>query len=207
VKIEDAYTRWADSYDSDKNLTRDLDQHVTSDMLRGHYRSILELGCGTGKNTSALSKHADQVVALDFSLGMLGRARAKVESNHVSFVAADLTKSWPCLSDSIALIVCNLILEHIPELGPIFSEARRVLASSGRFVVSELHPYRQYAGSQARFHRGEEIIRIPAFMHHVSDFIEAAALNGLSLRDLKEWWHEKDQNEAPRLISFVFEKS
>ena len=33
VDIDAAYTRWADRYDSDRNLTRDLDRSVTADVL------------------------------------------------------------------------------------------------------------------------------------------------------------------------------
>ncbi len=32
-------------------------------------------------------------------------------------------------------------------------------------------------------------IEIQAFVHHVSDFLAAAAFGGLSLEGLKEWWH------------------
>ena len=206
MKIEDAYTRWADTYDSDKNLTRDLDERVTRETLNGNYRGILELGCGTGKNTAYLSLIADTLLAFDLSLGMLSRARSKVQTENVFFAVADLTSPWPCRSDSFDLVVCNLVLEHIQDLVPIFSEAHRVLTTKGKFFVSELHPYRQYQGTQATFHRGEEQIRIPAFVHNVSDFIESAGLNGLSLKSLKESLHENDQNKPPRLISFVFEK-
>jgi ubiquinone/menaquinone biosynthesis C-methylase UbiE len=207
MKIRDAYTRWADSYDSDRNLTRDLDMRVTSELLTGHYRTIFELGCGTGKNTALLSQIADRVVAADFSLGMLSQARAKVQLENVSFLVADLTEPWPCHSDSIQLVVCNLVLEHIQDLLPIFAEAYRVLNSRGRFFISELHPYRQYQGTQARFRQNEEDIKIPAFTHHISDFTESAGANRLSLLRVKEWWHENDENGPPRLISFVFEKA
>jgi malonyl-CoA O-methyltransferase len=206
VKIQDAYTRWATTYDSDKNLTRDLDERVTSDTLTGHYHAILELGCGTGKNTVHLSRISDKVLALDLTLGMLSRAQSKVHAHHLCFAVADLTSPWPCSSDSFDLVVCNLMLEHVRDLAPIFAEAYRVLTSSGNFFISELHPYRQYQGTQATFHRGEEKIQIPAFLHHVSDFTESATMNGLSLKSVKEWWHESDENRAPRLISFTFAK-
>jgi ubiquinone/menaquinone biosynthesis C-methylase UbiE len=206
VNIKDTYTRWSQTYDSDRNLTRDLDKRVTSDSLSGHYRTILELGCGTGKNTPFLSSIADQVVAIDFSLGMLSKARAKIEIGHVSFLVADITAPWPCGSDSIGLIVCNLVLEHIEHLTPIFAEAQRVLDSKGKFFISELHPRRQCAGSQARFERGDKSIQIRAFIHSVTDFTESASVNGLLVKDVKEWWHEKDQNEIPRLITLLIEK-
>lgn len=207
MEIKDAYTRWSATYDSDRNLTRDLDQRVTEEAFSGrHYQKVLELGCGTGKNTALLASISNHVLALEFSLGMLRQAISKKKSEHVSFVVADLTKPWPCPSESFDLIVCNLVLEHIPKLAPIFSEARRVLIPAGLFFISELHPYRQYQGTQANFLGNLDRIDIQAFLHHLSDYTDAAVRNGLALQELKERWHEEDQHRVPRLITLLFQK-
>jgi ubiquinone/menaquinone biosynthesis C-methylase UbiE len=207
MKIQDAYTRWSTTYDSDRNLTRDLDHRATQHALTGlSYQNIMELGCGTGKNTAFLTELGRNILALDFSPGMLSQARSKIKSDRVYFVVADLTCAWPCKSESFELIVCNLVLEHIEDLDLIFSEVSRSLKPGGQFFLSELHPFRQYQGTKANFRTRNEAIEIHAFVHHLSDFTEAARANGLSLRTMKEWWHEEDQNKLPRLVSFMFEK-
>jgi malonyl-CoA O-methyltransferase len=88
----------------------------------------------------------------------------------------------------------------------VFSEAYRVLEPGGKFLVNELHPFRQYEGKKARFSSESEVIEVPAFMHHISDFVNAASTNGWRLVKLDEWWHEADQNKPPRIVSFLFEK-
>jgi len=93
----------------------------------------------------------------------------------------------------------------VRDLSFIFLEASRVLQNSGRFFVSELHPCRQYQGTQAKFQRHLEMTQIPAFVHHISDFIDAAKAAGLEVAGMKEWWHPEDQNKPPRLVSFMFE--
>jgi ubiquinone/menaquinone biosynthesis C-methylase UbiE len=207
MNIQDAYTDWAATYDLDRNLTRDLDEIVTRETLANvRCNSILEIGCGTGKNTALLAQIGQHVSALDFSAGMIDKARAKLSLDHVTFEVANITQPWPCEDQSIDLVVCNLVLEHIPDFSFIFSEASRVLVKTGRFFVSELHPFRQYQGTQANFQRNQETTQIPAFVHHISDFIAAAAGNNLALASVKEWWHEEDQNKPPRLVSFVFKK-
>lgn len=207
MNIQDAYTNWAITYDSDRNLTRDLDQKVTKETLANRqYHTVLEVGCGTGKNTVLLAQLAKRVCALDLTVGMLEQARQKVPSDRVLFAVADLTKAWPCKSEYVDLIVCNLVLEHVSDLSIIFSEAHRALVKGGQFFISELHPFRQYQGTKANFQRGQETIQIPAFVHHLSDFTEGATQNGLSLQSFREWWHETDQNKLPRLVSFMFEK-
>ena len=207
MKTQEAYTDWSATYDADRNLTRDLDQRVTRDTLANlSCRSIVELGCGTGKNTALLCEISEQVLAFDFSAGMIARAKEKLQHDNVSFAVVDITRPWPCRDRFADLVVCNLVLEHIRDLSSIFSEACRTLVTGGRLFISELHPYRQYQGTKAHFQRGHSTIEIQAFVHNVSDFVDAAENCGLSLRSLKEWWHEADQNKLPRLVSFIFEK-
>lgn len=208
MTIQDAYTDWSATYDSDRNLTRDLDERVTRDVLASfRCKSILELGCGTGKNTSLLASIGAHVHALDFSAGMIEKARARVTATNVGFELADLTKRWPREDQSCDLIVCNLVLEHINDLNFIFAEAHRVLIERGHFFICELHPFRQYRGTVARFQRADDTTQIAAFTHHITDFTNAARANGLTLSEMNEWWHEEDEGKPPRLISFLFESS
>jgi ubiquinone/menaquinone biosynthesis C-methylase UbiE len=207
MSIQDAYTNWSLTYDEDRNRTRDLDRQVTYSTLSGqHVGHIVETGCGTGKNTAFLAQIGDRVTALDFSAGMLARAREKLQAANVTFVEADLTQLWPVEDDSADLVVCSLVLEHIENLHFIFAEAARVLLSGGRFFVCELHPFRQYQGTQATFQRADGAVLIDAYVHHISDFLVAAEASGLTLGDFKEWWHVEDEGKPPRLASFVFVK-
>ena len=207
MNIQKAYNEWSESYDRDENRTRDLDQKVTRDVLANlHFNSILEIGCGTGKNTSFLSQIGEIVHAVDFSPGMIEKAMEKVRTENVKFSTMDITKIWRFDDASFDLVVCNLVLEHIENITFVFSEASRVLESKGRFFINELHPFRQYAGRKARYQKDGEVMEIDAFVHHISDLLNAAATNGLRLIKLNEYWHEEDQNKSPRLISFTFEK-
>lgn len=206
--IQDAYTTWSATYDEDRNRTRDLDEQVTRAAMSGHhFGSIVETGCGTGKNTALLAQIGERVTALDFSAGMLARAREKVQAAHVTFAEADLTQIWPVEDCSADLVVCNLVLEHIENLQFIFAEAARVLLPGGRFFVCELHPFRQYQGTQATFARADGAVLIDAYVHHVSDFLAAAAASELALVSFKEWWHVEDEGKPPRLASFLFIKA
>lgn len=207
MSIQNAYNEWSQTYDTNRNLTRDLDQQVMREALADlTFHSILEIGCGTGKNTSFLAQIGEHVHALDFSEGMIEKAREKVKAGNVRFSVADLTQTWPCEDDAYDLIVCNLVLEHVEELAFIFSEAYRVLAAGRNFFINELHPFRQYEGKKAVFQGDEGVTEIPAFVHHISDFLNAASKNGFTLLKLDERWHAEDLNKPPRIISFLFEK-
>jgi malonyl-CoA O-methyltransferase len=207
MDIQNAYNEWSQTYDHDENRTRDLDRDVVRRRLGGlHFDSILEIGCGTGKNTSFLAQIGQIVRAVDFSQGMIARAREKVRAENVRFCLMDITRPWELENESFDLITCTLVLEHIPDLPYVFSEAARTLRSGGHFFINELHPFRQYEGTKARFYRSMEKIEVDAFIHHISDFLKAAEESHLSLVNLGEYWHETDQNKPPRILSLYFER-
>lgn len=198
------YDAWAEAYDSDPNRTRDLDARIMRETFAGRRMGeVVEIGCGTGKNTELLAAIGSSVLAIDFSRGMLDRARAKIRAGHVRFAQGDITEPWPVERGVASLVACNLVLEHVAELGAVFAEAARVLAPGGEFFVCELHPVRQHAGRRAEFARGGDVSEIASFPRHVSDYTRAARASGLEVRALDEWWDAKDPREMPRLISFL----
>lgn len=206
MSIEKAYDHWSEQYDSNKNRTRDLDKVATKSVLNNfNFDNVLELGCGTGKNTAWLIGHAKKVQAIDFSEKMLGLARKKIKNAGVRFQKADITKDWDWAATDHDLISCNLILEHIEDLNPIFKKAHSHLARGGYFFVSELHPFKQYQGTRARFETEEGRIELETFPHHISDFTSAANKAGFEIIRIDEWFDE-DQLHTPRLISFLFQK-
>lgn len=208
MSIQKAYNEWSYTYDRDRNLTRDLDEQILREELTNlRFKSVLEIGCGTGKNTVFLAQIGGHVHALDFSEGMIEKAREKVKADPVRFSIADLTQRWPCEDQAYDLVACNLVLEHLEDLSFIFSEAFRVLRTEGKFLINELHPFKQYEGKKARFDRGETVIEIPAFVHHISDFVNTASQTGFGLAKLREYWHDQDQGKPPRILSLLFEKS
>jgi ubiquinone/menaquinone biosynthesis C-methylase UbiE len=207
MSIQDSYNEWSEIYDTNENLTRDLDEKVTRETLANlRFKSILEIGCGTGKNTVVLAQLGEKVHALDFSQGMIEKAQEKVKAGNVRFEIADLTQTWNYENAAYDLVICNLVLEHIQNLSHIFSEAARVLETGGKFFVNELHPFRQYRGTKARFERDEGTIEVDAFVHHISDFTNAASANGFKMITFNEYWHEADEGKPPRLASFLFER-
>ena len=104
MNIQDAYNQWAETYDSDINFTRDLDQKVTQIIFEGQrFNSILELGCGTGKNTRLLAQIGQYIHAVDFSQGMIEKAKRKIQASNVRYSMADITNRWPCNDQSYDL--------------------------------------------------------------------------------------------------------
>lgn len=204
--IPDAYDRWADQYDTDANDTRDLNAEVLrKQTFTETSDAVLELGCGTGLNTEWLAAQVGHVVATDVSDEMIARARERLTPDSVTLQALDVTEPWPFEASRFDAVVATLVLEHVEALGPVFQEARRALRDGGTFYLAELHPYRQYGGTQAHFedeNTGETVV-IDAFTHPVSEFVSAGVEAGFAVREMGEWRAEGD--EHPRLLTIRFD--
>ena len=146
---------------------------------------------------------------MDFSAGMLARARERLRAPHVDFVQADVRAAWPLPDGSIDVVIGNLVLEHVESLSPIFGEATRVLRPDGALFLCELHPYRQWRGGQAHFTDDAtgEMVHVAAHVHAVSDYVNAALDAGLTLRTMGEWLDTGAEPDAlPRLLSLRFDR-
>ncbi len=207
MKIKQAYNLWSEQYDVNKNKTRDLEAIVTrKTLVHFDFDNVLELGCGTGKNTQWLLIKAKNIIGLDFSEGMLAKAKAKIKTDKVTFIETDLTNDWNLENNYFDLITCSLTLEHIENLNVVFKQAHYKLKKGGLFFVSELHPFKQYLGSKARFETENGIYELEVFTHHISDYLESASSFGFELVVLNEWFDDETTIEVPRLVSFVFRK-
>ena len=204
MNVETAYNKWSAIYDSMANKTRDLEAHAIRSVLKEiRVEQTLEWGCGTGKNTGFLQAISQQITAIDFSEQMLEKAKTKFATSNIQFLQGDITQSWPVVDESIDLISSSLILEHVEDLNVVFQNAFKALKSGGYYYIGELHPFKQYSGTKARFESEEGLQIVTCFDHHVSDFLDAAYSNGFRCEQLNEWFDENNRNSIPRIISFL----
>ncbi len=207
MEIGRAYDSWATQYDSNENKTRDLEAASLKKLLQDKtFKHCLEIGCGTGKNTIWLLTICDQITAIDLSEGMLNRAKEKIHSDRVDFSLADITLDWTFAKHSYDLVTFSLMLEHIEDLNAIFKKLSMVTSSGSLIYIGELHPFKQYTGSRARFETEAGTQVVTCFNHHVSDFTKAANANGFTLIHLEEQFDDEDRNQIPRILNLLFIK-
>lgn len=201
---QQAYNVWSETYDAVENKTRDLEARASREMVSGENLNILEIGCGTGKNTEWLMSKAKHLIAADFSAEMLAGAKQKITSANVEFRQFDLRDEWDFPENKFDFITCSLALEHIENINFVFAQAAKVLRTGGLFYIGELHPFKQYQGSKARFDTGAGVFELECFVHHVSEFFAAAKTNDFELSNLREWFDDDDKSSIPRLLTMAF---
>lgn len=209
MNTQQAYNSWSAQYDSNENKTRDLEAISLREHIKGReFEHCLEIGCGTGKNTEWLVTQAAKVLAVDLSEEMLSKAKQKISASNVDFIQADITNDWSFTNGHhFDLATFSLVLEHIEDLEAIFAQLNKVMQTIGIVYIGELHPFKQYNGSKARFETSEGLQVVTCFNHHITDFVNAAKNNDFELIKINEYFDDNNRNNIPRILTLVFKKN
>ena len=184
------YDRWSAIYDEEDNPLVMLEhKHFEQIMNDVCSLRVLDAGCGTGRHAISLAQRGAKVTAMDFSEGMLARARSKPGSQAVEFVQHDLESPLPLSSQYFDRIVSGLVIDHINDLGRFFSELRRVCKPTGFVLITVMHPAMSLRGVQARFTDPDTgCLVLPASRTHaICDYVMAALEAGFAIRRMGEY--------------------
>jgi malonyl-CoA O-methyltransferase len=144
-----SFDRAAANYDASAVLQREVESRLFERLEHFSERSalapemILDLGCGTGHGSSALARRFPEanLLALDWSFGMLEqwRARPALATEGRFALHADMHR-LPLAPRSVDLVFSNLALQWSADQDRVFDEVRRVLRAGGLFVFSSFGP-------------------------------------------------------------------
>lgn len=208
MEVQEAYNLWAEQYDTNANRTRDLEAVSLRETLQNfQFTNCLEIGCGTGKNTEWLLTIANNIVAVDLSEEMLSKAKSKISTDKVNFIQANIMDEWTFAADKIFdLVTFSLVLEHIEDLDKIFEKLKQVTMPNAFVYIGELHPFKQYNGTKARFETENGLEIVTCFNHNISDFALAAENNGFKIICLREYFDDNDRTRIPRILTLLLQK-
>jgi len=190
LSTKQGYDNWSQFYDREDNPLILLEEPIVDrdlgDIAGQH---LLDLGCGTGRQSLRLAARGARVTALDQSHGMLEKAREKDSIGSVDFREHNLEEPLPLGNGTFDGVVSFLVVEHIANLQHFFSEAARVLKPEGWAYVTAMHPAMNLKGVQARYNDPQTGAKVypKGFTHSIADFINAALGSGLTLGQIEEY--------------------
>lgn len=187
VDVATGYDGWAPTYE--QTVLDEMDLALLNRLHRPRWdrvRRAADLGCGTGRTAAWLRERSPATIdGIDLSEGMLARARAR--GAHASLALGDV-RATGLPSRSYDLVIACLIDEHLPDLAPLYTEARRLAAPAGVFVSVSYHPQFMMVTGMPTHYTGAtgEPLTISTHLHRLSDHVTAGAAAGWQLAELTE---------------------
>jgi ArsR family transcriptional regulator len=101
--------------------------------------SLIDIGCGTGKNFPLLAKYSNKVIGIDSSPSMIQLSEHICKNNNLNYELklGDITK-MPFESQSIDGAFINMVLHHLSNPAEVLAETARILKKSGKLLLIEL---------------------------------------------------------------------
>ena len=128
TEIAAAYDRGRDHGPEMLNLWMNV---VASNLKDQEIKTILDLGCGTGRFSEALANRFDaEVIGLDPSRKMLEQARRKLRNPRIRYELG-CGEEIPLRDDSIDLVFMSMVFHHFNDPALAARETRRVLRAGG----------------------------------------------------------------------------
>ncbi|MEO7371916.1 MAG: metalloregulator ArsR/SmtB family transcription factor, partial [Ilumatobacteraceae bacterium] len=119
-----------------------VEQAILETIGSTPYRSMLDVGTGTGRMLQLLGKDVERAVGLDSSHSMLAVSRSNLERAEIRGI--DLRQgdiySPPFSDDSFDLIVIHQVLHFLDDPARAIREVSRLLAPGGRLLIVDFAP-------------------------------------------------------------------
>ena len=119
------------------------------------FRSLLDLGTGTGRMLELFGPEIERGLGLDLSLDMLHVARDRLERaglKHCSVRQGDLY-DLPLANNSFDVVILHQVLHFLDDGARAIHEAARVLRPGGRLLVVDFAPHEQEILREQYAHR------------------------------------------------------
>jgi len=188
-----AYARWAPSYDRTPNPLVALEEQLLTPILGtlagGNF---VELGCGTGRWLRLLEGMSMRsITGVDSSPEMLAEAEKNCLSSTV-LIEADCTSS-AVPDESADCVLVSFVLSYIRDLERFATESARILRPGGTLIISDLHPNTPFYGWRRTFRAAGELFEVATFPYTLSDLVTAMSASGLMLLYLNEASFSEEQ--------------
>ena len=158
-----------------------VEQAIRSALGDMPFRSLLDLGTGTGRMLELFGPEIERGLGIDLSLDMLKFARDRLDRaglKHCSVRQGDLY-DLPLADDSFDVVILHQVLHFLEDGARAVQEAARVLRPSGRLLVVDFAPHEEEFLREQFAHR-----RLGFAPEAVTQWMKAAGLDPVMHKSL-----------------------
>ena len=136
-KVEKVYTNYAGMYDQTfgRVFQQSRESAVRGLPIKPGDR-VLEVGIGTGEALPLYPNHCE-ILGIDFSEGMLEKARERIEEHQLDHVTLERMDAAQMAldNDSFDIVMAAYVVTAVPDYRKVVNEMIRVCRPGGRIVM------------------------------------------------------------------------
>ncbi len=122
-----------------------VEEAIRASLAEHPFRSLLDLGTGTGRMLELFGRDIERGLGLDLSLDMLHLARDRLERaglKNCSVRQGDIY-DLPLANETFDVVILHQVLHFLDDGGRAIREAARVLRPGGRLLVVDFAPHEE----------------------------------------------------------------
>ena len=193
TKLFDKYSETFEKHLVNK-LGYDLHLRIKGYIEGRSFKSVLDLGCGTGLSGLSLSNNFKEMIGVDLSLRMLAKAGEK--RIYTNLIHGEILSYLRNCKSKFDLVMAADVLIYIGEIEHLFALIRKVLKKNGTFIFSvELSKNQELKTSISG-----------RFAHSFSYIQRIANTSGLDIEAKQEIPLRKEHKEWIKGILFILKK-
>ena len=185
LKFDSLSSAWWDPQGSLKTLhvINPLRLKYIDDAIGLANRKVLDVGCGGGILTEAMSTAGAIVTGLDANQSLIDLASQHAEQSELAIdYRANTAEDFAQQStERFDLVTCMELLEHVPDPASIFTACQKLLKPDGHLIVTTLN--RNLRSYLSAIVAAEYLLNlVPRGTHEYSKFLRPSEIS----RDLRE---------------------
>ncbi|MDB4916757.1 MAG: Methyltransferase type 11 [Gemmatimonadetes bacterium] len=167
LSARDGYRLWAPRYETETAVSLLENEIVSAFAVELEGRTLLDVGCGTGRRLRMSG--ARRRIGVDLSPSMLAHAGRDVD------LTAANAQALPFPANAFDVVWCRLVVGHVRDVCDVYRELARVCAAGGSVIISDYSPVAIAAGHRRTFRDDRGVVHELEHYVHDVDLHHAAA--------------------------------
>jgi len=180
----EGYNKWAETYHIEDNPIKKLsDEFIKGELPDLTGKSVLDAGCGTGKNCElAIDRGASYVKGIDLSPKMVEQARKNCPQ--AEFETGNLAIDR--IKEKYDVVLCGLVLGHIESLESALGNLMSSLKPNGHLILTDFHPQQTMNKAKRTFSHHGKTFEVQHTLHLLEEYFGLLKRSNINIITIKE---------------------
>ena len=138
--MRDRFAKNLKSYDENAKIQKRMAERLMNFISNKTYKSILEIGCGTGFLTKLIKENINYEKLTAVDIVKECESYIKDIDSNIEFIAIDIEEFLKTNSNKYDLIVSNASLQWVDNFEEVINSLEKILSPKGELIFSTFGP-------------------------------------------------------------------